>query len=115
PRIGSPRSPDCLAKWGSAALVRPSLEERRDVGKAVIRCCRERSRKTTLVEISSTLGSDETVTPRAAASRELLAPVYGWFTEGFDTHGQAGYVDQPRRSVDISSFITNRSDCCRQR
>jgi predicted ATPase len=25
------------------------------------------------------------VSPRAQQARELLAPVYGWFTEGFDT------------------------------
>ena len=41
------------------------------------RCVRERSEL-----ISERIGRDQGKVPQA---RELLAPVYGWFTEGFDT------------------------------
>ncbi len=32
-----------------------------------------------------TLGGPSAALSRPAEARELLAPVYGWFTEGFDT------------------------------
>ena len=49
-----------------------------------------RRRPTAAGEILGAAGGDEPGTPVAAAGKqaeayELLAPVYGWFTEGFDT------------------------------
>ena len=35
---------------------------------------------------------------KRAEARELLAPIYGWFTEGFDTAGAPGSQGAARRA-----------------
>jgi predicted ATPase len=51
---------------------------------------------TTLAELLAARG-------RHAAARELLAPIYSWFTEGFDTH------DLKAARMTLETLPTSRS------
>src|ERR1700748_956238 len=43
-------------------------------------------------------------------ARELLAPVYGWFTEGFDTHDLKEAVAPPRPIAPLAAVIASGSN-----
>ena len=51
-----------------------ALGARDSIGVGGLRSCLNRTRSTC-----------RAATPSRSGTRELLAPVYGWFTEGFDT------------------------------
>jgi predicted ATPase len=67
-----------LIATGSASEAEPHFEK-------VVAMARDRSAKTWELRAATSLARLWRAQGRGAAARDLLAPVYGWFTEGFET------------------------------
>jgi predicted ATPase len=61
------------------------LEECRIAFEQALRIARRQQAKSYELRTATSLARLWGEQGRRAAARELLAPVYGWFTEGFDT------------------------------
>jgi len=61
------------------------LEEARRALKAALRISRRQQAKSYELRAATSLARWWGEQGRTAEARDLLAPVYGWFTEGFDT------------------------------
>jgi predicted ATPase len=70
---------------GLALVGLNRLEEAESAFKEAIRVARNQQAKSYELRAARSLAGLWGEQGRRAEARELLAPVYGWFTEGFDT------------------------------
>jgi predicted ATPase len=70
---------------GVALLGLNRLEEGQSALEAALRVARRQRAKAYELRAATSLARLWAEQRRRAEARELLAPVYGWFTEGFDT------------------------------
>jgi tetratricopeptide (TPR) repeat protein len=70
---------------GVALLGHNRLEEGQTALKEALRVAQEQQAKAYELRAATSLGQLWGEQGRRAEARDLLAPVYGWFTEGFDT------------------------------
>ena len=67
-------------------LTRPDGAEAQSHFETALRVARSQRAKSWELRAATSLARLWHSQGKTAKSRDLLAPVYGWFTEGFDTH-----------------------------
>ena len=70
---------------GTVLLAENKLDEGQDSLQQAIRIAQAQRAKSLELRAARDLGRLWAEQGRRAEARDLLAPVYGWFTEGFDT------------------------------
>ena len=70
---------------GIALFGLSRLEEAQDALEEALRVARRQKAKSYELRAATSLARLWGEQSRRAESREFLAPIYGWFTEGFDT------------------------------
>ena len=74
--------------------------------RASIECARRQHAKSWELRSSTTLATLMARRGQRAAARDLLSPIYGWFTEGADTK------DLIEARVLLERLIDGRTDSC---
>ena len=67
-----------------------SLTEAKEQLLQSIECARQQQARSWELRSSTTLAELLVACGERDAARQLLAPIYDWFTEGFDTHDLKG-------------------------
>ncbi len=79
--------PSCIGCTGSCCCGRPSRTRRQAEAcfQQALDIARRQQAKSLELRAAMSLSRLWQRQGKRAAARELLAPIYGWFTEGFDT------------------------------
>src|SRR5438105_6702381 len=77
-------APNCIGSM-AVLLHQDNLEESQAAFQAALRVARRQDAKSYELRAATSLARLWGEQGRRTEARELLAPVYGWFIEGFDT------------------------------
>ena len=91
---------------GEIALLVPSPDaaKAKDYFERAITVARQQQAKSLELRASMSLARLWRSQGKPQQARELLAPVYGWFTEGFDNAGSEGGEGAARRTVGLETI-----------
>src|SRR5437588_4839198 len=78
-------APNCNGSMASYCCTRTTVEESQAAFQAALRVARRQDAKSYELRAATSLARLWGEQGRRTEARELLAPVYGWFIEGFDT------------------------------